>query len=376
VSAKSTIFAREKRVCFMEEEKQKKTIFHKLKRSKVYELLGAIIKSAAVGMLFAVICFVYDVYQDSEQDKKLEESVNKLASIEQNLSTRYLGIFPEYVSEIGILFDRVEPSDTIVIFEDVLYYGIKSRPKEFYHMNVNILDHVMKGGSVTVAYYNIGKNDMKPTWENIFHKMVVESRIDTKYHTLMNELRRNEFRKLRETHQITNQHSIRDIDSTLCEKYFSATRDDDPEKFKKDVVAYLNNTWINDDVPDLTPAEKAVNQMCIEIDSVKQRCLGNGKAPEQILFYDYEQMYRQMSEVIVKYYTQYGVEMIPLDEYLTMSCWMVQKGNRRDVRTVLAFPSKYSTDEIGFYSQDEAFSRYIRTMLEGVKENRRSSQEN
>ena len=358
------------------EETQKKTFIHKLRKSKAYELLGTFIKSAAVGLLFAVICFVYDVYQDSEQDKKLEASVNKLVNIEQSLSTRYLGIFPEYISEIGVLFDEVEPSDTIVVFEDVLYYGIKSRPKEFYHLHVKIFDHMMNGGSMTVAYYNIKKTDLKPSWENIFHKMVVESRISSKYHTIMNESRRSEMRRIREEHQTTNREAIRSLDSTLCEEYFSATRNDDLEKFKRDVNAYLNNDLVTCVSPNPSPAEKVVWQMCVEIDSVKQQCLGNGKAAEDILFYDYEQMYRQMSEVIVKYYTKYGIEMVPLDEYLTMSCWMVQKGNRREVKTVLAFPSKYSTDEIGFYSQDEAFSRYICTMLDGVKENRRTGQEN
>ena len=80
-------------------------------------------------------------------------------------------------------------------------------------------------------------------------------------------------------------------------------------------------------------------------------------------------MYMTMSEVIAKYYSKYGVDLVPMNEYLTMSCWLVKKGNHKGIGSVLAFPSKYSTDEIGFYSQDEAFSRYITTMLEGVKGN-------
>ena len=50
-----------------------------------------------------------------------------------------------------------------------------------------------------------------------------------------------------------------------------------------------------------------------------------------------------------------------MNEYLTMSCWLV-----RD-KTVLAFPSKYATEEIGFISQDKAFVDYIHTMLVGVR---------
>ena len=108
--------------------------------------------------------------------------------------------------------------------------------------------------------------------------------------------------------------------------------------------------------------------MCVDIDSIKRHHIGNGKPIESIHFCDYEQMYRSMSETIAKYYTQYGFDLIPLDEYLTMSCWMIREGGHNGVKTVLAFPSKYSSDEIGFYSQDEAFSKYIGTMLEGVRQ--------
>ena len=54
-------------------------------------------------------------------------------------------------------------------------------------------------------------------------------------------------------------------------------------------------------------------------------------------------------------------DLIELKEFLTMSCWLV-----RD-KAILAFPSKYSSEEIGFSSQDKAFVDYIHTMLVGVR---------
>lgn len=351
----------------------------RVKGTKGYELLSAFIKSAAVGFLFAVLCFVYDVYHDSEQDKQLEESIDKLAKIEQSLSTRYLGIFPEYISEIGVLFDDVSKTDSIVIFEDVLYYGIKSRPKEFFNLNKKLFDHAMAGGSITVAYYDFERSLQRPVSSDIFHKMIVESRINAKYHAVINERRRDEIEKRRkesEQRVFSTPFTLREVDSALCQEYFEATRDEDLEKFKKDVDSYLDKSLIMDETPDLSAAELATNQMCIEIDSVKQTYLGNGKPVEDILFSDYEMMYRKISEVIVKYYSKYGIDLVPLDEYLTMSCWLVRKTDRKEVKAVLAFPSKYSTDEIGFYSQDEAFSKYIGTMLEGVKQNRQTRQNN
>lgn len=345
-----------------------KTWVQRIRGSRSYEILSTFIKSAAVGLLFAVLCLVYDVYHDSEQDKQLKESVDKLAKIEQSLSTRYLGIFPEYITEIGALFDDMAPSDSVVIFEDVLYYGIKSRPKEFYNLNKKLFEHARKGGSVTVAYYNFTKTDRTPV-SNIFHKMIIESRISPKYHATMNERRFNEIVKHRNDSLLARSAMIQ-LDSVLCEEYFKATRNDDPEKFRKDVEAYLSKALIETDDQIHSAAELITYEMCVEINSVKQQYLGNGKPIENIRFGDYEMMYRKLSGIIGEYYTKYGINLVPLDEYLTMSCWMVQKGNHRGVKTVLAFPSKYSSDEIGFYSQDEAFSKYIGTMLEGVRQNR------
>lgn len=349
----------------------------KIRGTRGYEILSTFIKSAAVGLLFAVLCFVYDVYHDSEQDKQLEESIDKLAKIEQSLSTRYLGIFPTYIEDICLIFEDISPSDTIVIFEDVLYYGIKSRPKEFYNLNVKLLGHVLKGGSVTIAYYDFVKTDSIPPGRDIFHKMITESRIDVKYHDMMKRTLANEFKEVDKNRPLVDRRAfMRKIDSTLCEEYFSKTRSDDPEAFKADIDAYLSKDLISEELPNPAPkADQLTHQMCIEIDHVKQSFLGV-KDHGDILYSDYEQMYRQMSGIIAKYYAESGINLIPLDDYLIMSCWMVKKGNRKDVKTVLAFPSKFSTDEIGFFSQDEAFSRYIGTMLEGVKRIRRWGQEN
>ena len=363
----------------------KKTWRQKIKRTRGYEILSAFIRSAAVALLFAAVCFIYDVYHDSEQDKQLEESIEKLENIEnsveqlekikQSLSTRYLGIFPEYITEINALFENLIPSDSVIIFEDVLYYGIKSRPNEFYNLNVQLFNHALNGGSLTVAYYDSHNSDIKPVMDDLFHKMIIESRISPKFHADLSESRKEELKRLSQMNQL-NIMASRNLDSTLCEKYFAATREDGLGKFKKDVEAYLGKELIDKDTTNFSEAEMITYRMCVEIDSVKQHYLGNGKPTEKILFSDYEQMYRGMSEIIAKHYTKHGFALVPLDEYLTMSCWMVREGSRKGVKTVLAFPSKYSSDEIGFYSQDEAFSKYIGTMLEGVRQNRQILQNN
>ena len=345
-------------------------------RTKIINVLATFLKSAIVGMLFAILCFIYDVYRDKEQDKKLEESVSKLAKIEQSLSTRYLGIFPEYISEIGNLFDNIDPADTIIIFEDVLYYGIKSRPVEFRKFNEQLLRHALSGGHITIAYYDVEKDPTKPSTTNIFHKMIIESRISGKYLNVMDEERRGEFRKLREKQMLGKPGVTAKIDSTLCEKYFAMTRRDNPTKFKKDIDVYLNDELIRGSAVDSTTTtyKQIVHDMCMEIDAVKHFYID--KDPNTVTFADYENMYRAMGQKIVDCYVKNGINLVPLDEYLTMSCWLVKsRHNNNGIKAILAFPSKYSTDEIGFYSQDEAFATYITTMLDGVINNNKSRKE-
>ena len=342
-------------------------------RTKIVNVFSTFLKSAIVGLLFAVICFVYDVYRDQEQDKKLEQSVSKLIKIEQSLSTRYLGIFPEYISEIGNLFDNIDPADTIIIFEDVLYYGIKSRPKEFRKFNEQLLRHALSGGHITIAYYDVEK---KTTTANIFHKMIIESRINGKFLNAMDEERRAEFRLLREKNMLGKRGAVTAIDSTLCEKYLAMTRNDNPEKYKKDVAVYLSDELIRgSEVTSSTTAyEHIVHELCVEIDNVKHHYLD--KDVNDITFADYENMYRMMGQKIVDCYEKHGIHLVPLDEYLTMSCWLVKSGhNNNGIKAILAFPSKYSTEEIGFYSQDEAFANYITTMLNGVINNNKSNKD-
>ena len=96
------------------------------------------------------------------------------------------------------------------------------------------------------------------------------------------------------------------------------------------------------------------------MDSVKTVWLG-GKPVTEVKFSDYMNMYKDLTALLSDMYSSHGVELIPIDEYLTMTCWLVSG------HAVLAFPSKYATDEIVFYSKDPAFSKYINTMLDGVR---------
>ena len=139
-------------------------------------------------------------------------------------------------------------------------------------------------------------------------------------------------------------------DSTVSEKYFTKTRNERGTEFEKHVKRCL--------IP-IYNSETDSDSLFFRIDEVKRKALD--KPIQSITFQDYMDMYQGISRELIAAFKAHNIELIGLDEYLVMSCWL------NDEKAVLAFPSKYSTDEIGFFSQDPAFSKYIFTMLEGVK---------
>jgi hypothetical protein len=95
------------------------------------------------------------------------------------------------------------------------------------------------------------------------------------------------------------------------------------------------------------------------LDEIKRKNIG--KPIQTITFYDFYKMYRDMSKELIDVFEKHNIELIGVNEINVMNCWL------NDDKAVLAFPSKYATDEIGFFTQDIVFSEYIYTMLEGVR---------
>ena len=98
--------------------------------------------------------------------------------------------------------------------------------------------------------------------------------------------------------------------------------------------------------------------------------IDNGRNDEKIIAIPFSDpnynMYKDMSNAVSDLFGQNeNIELIPLNENMMMSCWLSDINGEE--KAIFAFPSKYSTDEIGFISQDASFANYIRTMLEGIK---------
>lgn len=363
----------------MENKDNKKGRFAKwIKQTRFYKSINTFASSAIIGLAITLLIFAYKVYSGKKQ---FDETVDRLDGISRSLSTRCLGKFPAYISEINDIFTTLETGDTVIIFEDVLYYGIKSDPVGFSRLQQLLLNHSRQGGKVIVAYYDnhARKVGMKPT---VFHRMILESRIAAKYLQempveLQKELDLSAAKDTTGLHDRANRMARRTyIDSCVTEKYFGMTRDNDMAAAQKVLKGYLTFfDVIKHDASSTVLNDAVINNLCGNIDSIMHYYIGKGmdakgKGVSEVCFADYEKMYSDVTDCIAECYRYHGIELLPLNEYLTMSCWLIKPANKnRSVMSILAFPSKYSSDEIGFYSQDELFSEYIVTILNGVRGN-------
>ena len=365
------------------ETPKKGGFFSWLKQTRFYRSINTFASSAIIGLAITIIIFAYKVYSGRKQ---FDETVNRLDNISRSLSTRCLGKFPAYISEINDVFSTLEPGDTVIIFEDVLYYGIKSDPVGFSRLQQLLLNHTRQNGKVIVAYYDNHATGSTFPWQTVFHRMIVESRILPKYHAQIAEERYKRMaqaagdRKLSDTlspqEKIHRAKKMAYIDSCVTEDFFALTRDNDVKAAQKVVDGYMSFLdAIKQDETSTVLNDAVINNLCCNLDSIMHHYIGNsvdkkGKPINEVHFADYKNMYIAITDCIADCYRYHGIELVPLNEYLTMSCWLIKPANKnRSVKSILAFPSKYSSDEIGFYSQDELFSEYITTILNGVRGN-------
>lgn len=332
----------------MAEKNDKKGLLSRLRtrvgNSKVYKWVT---NSALLGLVFTLSVFMYEQYKSSKQTKEI---VDNLMYVQMSLSTRYLGLFPDYLNYINDILEGARANDTVVIFEDVLYYGFVSKPDDFKKMHRRLIAAADSGTHVTIAYYN-------PRGRN-FNRMIIDQYVATDISAQMDMERRAMYRDRDKSKRFAIK-ELRSKDSALCEQYFNKTRAAAPEKFRRSVD---NN---RKPLARLTGQESGLElelaRLYARIDSTKSSRLA--KDYDQLCLSDFEGMYRDVTGLLADEYARHGVELIPIDENLSISCWLVGD------KAILAFPSKYATDEIGFYSQDPAFSKYIKTLLNGFRGN-------
>lgn len=306
-----------------------------------------IINSAILGLVLTLAIFAYQQYESSMQTKEI---VDNLVYVQKSLSTRYLGLFPDYLNHINEILEDAQPNDTVVIFEDVLYYGFISKPEDFKRMHKRLISLSDSGAPISIAYYN-------PKGRT-FKRMIIDQYVATDISAQMDMERRTLMRH----HERGNRVSIKELkakDSILCEQYFDKTRTASPNDFRMNVDR--NRKPLARITGKETGLDLELESLYATIDSIKSKWLAADY--DELCLHDFENMYREIGLLLADEYGKHGVELIPIDENLSIGCWFVSD------KAIMAFPSKYATDEIGFYSQDPAFAKYIMTMLNGFRGN-------
>ena len=95
--------------------------------------------------------------------------------------------------------------------------------------------------------------------------------------------------------------------------------------------------------------------------------LGKENAPiDNIKYADFMNMFQDMTEVMQHTYARYpSITLVPIDDFLSVRSWLVC-GKHKGNQAIMAFPSRYSSSEIGFYTTDESTKDYIKTMQRGI----------
>ena len=316
-------------------EKSKKNLAKSI-FTKIYKTMVVL---SPFGLILSIAFFLV-------QAKESKILVGNLTQIEQSLSTRFIGIFPDYLDKINKLLAETphSPKDTskVIIFEDVLFYGAfynGAAFKEMVQLLTNLSD---KGKRIVIAYYDSG-DDMRTA--RMFREVIQESwmrpqdirNLARERRALMGELRKE---------NPSGRSLFSTADSIISEKYFAYYRDQERKEFSERIKKILVPLYDKD------------NQIFNNIDNLKNTYLN--QPVNQITFHDIYTMCKQVTEELKVYYEQHGIKLIPLNNYLTMSCWS------NGERVLFAFPGKYAADEIGFISHDNAILQYIEIMLAGL----------
>lgn len=367
-------------------------------KKKRLNILRRVVDSASFALLLSIGFFAYEMSTGTQETKEI---VDNLTNIQSSLSTRYLGLFPEYIGNINRLLDDAikqqgdsDNGSKVIICEDVLYYGVRSDANGFRKMMKNIATLANSGSDVTIAYYDADGYPFKSMIRSSlisnqcqmlyrqdlisYHKKlrIVEKNLDSlsrytgqEKDVLIGKLIDQQFDGYRTKHQNVPVPALfgmlsnrKMVDSILCERYFKQSLVHNSSQFISNVNELRKPLPIDEYANDSISIQ--VNNLCTKLDGIKQIYLN--KPNEQIGYGDIYGMYRDITYAIEDFFSQYSnIKLISLNEHLTMSCWLTIV-NGQDT-AIIAFPSKYSTDEIGFISQDVAFSKYIQTMLNGMR---------
>ena len=315
----------------------------KTAKSVFVQIYKAIVILSPFGLILSIAFFMI-------QTKESEQLVNNLMRIEHSLSTRHIGIFPDYLDKINKLLSETprnqDDSAKIVIFQDVLFYGAFYNGKAFKEMIHQLTELSGSGKKIVIAYYDNNEDTRKG---RMFKEVVRESWMRQQDLGKLAQERRTLMSSLREEN-IPRDRIFKLADSIVNEKYFAHYRDQEWKEFSKRIETIA--------VP-LYDKTKNEDLLFLKIDDIKNKYLD--KPLNTITFNDLSKTYYLVTEELKTFFAANHIRLIPLNDYLTMSCWS------NGEKVLFALPGKFAAEEIGFISSDLAILNYINIMLEGVE---------
>ena len=385
---------------------------NKFRQKKIVRILKIITESAPFALLLSIILFGAEEFINTKESKDLTQN---LLTIQSSLSTRYLGEFPTFLREITNLYSEVEQGDSIIVMEDVLYYGIHSDPKQFYESSKRLLDLAANGTPIMIAYYapnSIAFNMMVNEWllspeyykqyrdtfelflkRNMMFKTKRKSLIDSCFKmnmakdetdkligVLMEECfgdifeprdmaRQKERSSKMQQRERTASDDNEMVRKILQERYFIKTREADKAAFARKIESIRQSAAGSIKSPDISRTQVEVHQMCNSLDAVRTKYIGIDTPLDSITYTDMKKMYEEMLLVMEDTYRRYpSITLIPVKEFLSVRSWLVC-GDNNGSKAIMAFPSRYNSSEIGFYSTDETTKDYVLTMRQGILAN-------
>lgn len=391
-------------------------IIEKLRSNKFMHVAKIVAESATFALVVSLILFAVEMFNNMQESKQLSQN---LLEIQNSLSTKYLGKFPDFMPDINRLYGDASAGDSIVILEDVLFYGINSAPKDFYEANLKLFDLAASGSPVMISYYipdgmafNFMLQEMLLTQEHyknyrdtlmVFYQRnhmykternaiidscanahvskaetdrILTELVDKCFGDIIDKqvLEQQKNRMLRKTpEEMAENNSLPSrsdneiIRAILLEKYFAKSREENRNAFRTMVEKYRQPTMRINVNESTTRIQMEAQEMCWLMDSIRIKYLGSDGAPvDNIKFIDFKQMFTEMTQVMEDMYHRYpSITLVPIDEFISVRSWLVDS-RTGDSKAIMAFPSRYSSSEIGFYTTDETTKDYIKTMQRGI----------
>ena len=343
----------------------------KVEKSTWYKVGKIITNSVPFALLLSIGIFWWQMIDQRAVTDRLE-------GIEQSLSTRHIGIFPDFLNNINNLLSppqgRLPDGTEITVFVDVLFYGAfwdREAFREKMRIQSELL-HPNRGNSMAIVYYdNCLGRQFRDVVQMSWMRSEDFSELGTERRRLMALIEdpNSAYHRYRPPAQQTNDdetnrrgrrrerertiHSV--ADSIASERFFNNFRTENRSRFESWMDKLYND-------PLYIQGSRYNLSLFGEIDELKNIYLFS-RPRDEISFQHIFTVYVKMTDLLRNFYLRKGgsrVNLIPVNEPLTIRAWSI--GNE----ALFAFPGRFSTEEIGFETRDPGILNYINQMLVGM----------